>query len=159
MDVPTDGACAVCGRILNWVTELDGSKGHWDHGEQDKPGIDHEPIWTPEGSIRAIYRCDFCNQDTEPADLHQLPCREFQYVPGAISTDHWLCCPQCHSLIIENRWEHLLERAIHCSDSLRLAIMLGDISEERMRRELGAMYLLLRANITGPPIPFRIPPA
>lgn len=63
-----DAACAVCGRVLDWLSNADGSDGHWDHAEQDKPGIDHPPVPTSESSIKVRYRCDFCNLDTEPGD-------------------------------------------------------------------------------------------
>lgn len=152
--VPEDAACAVCGRVLDWFCNADGSGGHWDHSEQDKPGVDHVPVPTPKASIKTRYRCDFCNRDTEPEQLHLLRCREFQFVPGAVADENWLTCPTCLALISDDQWAELINHVIAASETLQAAILLGDATPQQLRHQLAHMYALFRANRVGSPEPF-----
>lgn len=144
------GACGICGRILDWATDQDGSNGHWVHTAQDRINEDHEPLWVPENAILPTYRCDFCNQDNPE---FELPSKDFTIAFATESSGVWTCCATCLELITADKWPELVERSIDMSEPILTLLRDGDASKAEIRQFLTGMYAELKRNLTGPPRP------
>jgi hypothetical protein len=146
-----DMACSVCGRILDYRTELDGSGGHWTHTTQDAKVEDHRavPVEVGSGNVVALYRCDFCNQDNA---TWTVPATDFQVAPLSNSVGDWCACWTCAQFIARDDWIALLEHAIGWA-KVNGVIAKGDVTEAEFKMFLGMTYPRLQQHITGPPHP------
>jgi len=142
-----NGQCAICHRVLDWETDLDGSNGHWVHTFQDRLVEDHEPVWAPEGTDTE-FRCDFCNLN---GPTFFLPCSDFQYPSQmGVSVGEWLACGECAPLISQGQWLAVGERAITVSPTIAYQIREGLMSRHQARELINKIYRLVREHATGP---------
>lgn len=137
--------CMVCGRVVDWWMEPDGSNGHWRHslqdtwdGDTDHPLIPVRQDLAPE-QVRP--RCDFCSADQV---TWFLPVRPFEHMAG-VSMDDWAACDLCAAEIQKNAWGALLRRAIVSYEAI-----VKETIEPLVEMSLKDMHRRLRKNITGP---------
>lgn len=143
-----DGKCAVCHRVLDWVTDLNGRNGHWDHTSQDKKLVDHAPVWASEKDGETLYRCDFCNNDHPE---WEIPTKDFTILDrNAVSVAEWACCTECKALVEARRWEDLVNRVLVENVILATGLKNGTYTETTLRQFLRGMYGDLSTKMTGP---------
>lgn len=141
---PPTHACAVCGRVLDWHEDQDGTPRGWEHCQIDSPA-DHPPVPVPTTDLpeQLLPRCDFCLFGVVS---HTLPARSF-LLPGLEdrtgSTGDWAACPECAQAIGRNAWNVVIRRALAGHE--RQEGHVPEIVEPALR----ALYAKLRKNITG----------
>lgn len=141
---PYRRACAVCGRVLDAVTEDGGLR--WRHVFMDQPA-DHVAIPVLPAEIAVRGRCDFCSAD-DPR--WYVPARPFAVDSGpARSTDDWAACDDCVDLIRTDRWTSLRRRVVRQFGDHHPGVSTADA--EALGRQLGHLWRQLRKNITGAP--------
>lgn len=146
-----DMACAICGRILDYVADLvDGEviNPRWDHTAQDKKVMGHpvEPVPVSSG-VAVMYRCDFCNEDNAS---WTVPARDFEVAPGSTSVGDWCACPTCAGFVLRDEWVKLVEYVTECSRRNGV-IARKEISEIKFKIGSTSTYLRLSKNLTGVP--------
>lgn len=141
---PPGHACGVCGRVLDWHEDSDGTPRGWEHCLIDSPA-DHPPVPMPVRQVgeQLLPRCDFC---LFGVPTHKLPARSF-LLPGlersAGSTGDWAACDECALAITRNAWNVVLRRAIAGHE--RQEGHVAAVVEPALRM----LYGKLRKNITG----------
>lgn len=127
--------CEVCGRVLDHV----GGTGYV-HTVGDS-SVGHRAVPIPQSEALVVAgRCDFCYADY-PEWL--VPAREFEVVPGHISSNDWAACNDCAALIEKHQWSALLRRARVSWESRHGAM------PPAMEQGLARMYRLLRKHMAG----------
>ena len=141
---PYRRACAVCGRVLDAVTE-DG-KLRWQHVALDQP-TDHLAVPVLPTDIAVRGRCDFCSADNP---RWYVPARPFDVDGGpARSSDDWAACDDCVALIRVDRWTALRQRVVRQLADHDPGISPDDA--ELLGRHMSHLWRQLRKNITGAP--------
>lgn len=147
-----DGACAVCHRALDWVTDRNGNNGHWAHAAQDK-NADHDPVRVSEKDITPIYRCDFCSADNPQ---FEIPVRDFAKVgglPNTHSIGEWMICAECKPFVDNDQWSELINHVLERNTTLAEALRRGDYQEKDIRWFLTGTYAEVRVNMISKPVP------
>jgi hypothetical protein len=128
--------CAVCGRVLDHRDDVG-----FVHTVGDA-GADHDPIPVPvDQALVVAGRCDFCYADYPE---WVIPAREFEALPGHMSSGDWAACEACARLIESNQWSALQRRAAQSWLQRH-----GEPMAPLVLAGLPRLYRLLRKNITG----------
>lgn len=136
--------CAVCGRVLDYKDSDEGRV--YMHTVWDANDADHRVVPVPlTENPDAIERCDFCHVD-HPA--WRVPVREFNALPGHMSTPDWLACDDCAEIINRGRWNELTRRATKAWEDRH-----GGPIPPEMTTSLMALYRKVRKNQMGAPRP------
>lgn len=154
--------CAVCGRVLELVTDLDrgGATVGWVHPFAMRQGLigeseDHEPVPVPRDDLpHPDTRCDFCYANNPqwlvPAndfvDVEGVRDLSLPGAPGTGSRGDWGACDECADLIRMNRWEFLVRRVKRAYAALH-----GEPMHPYVERYVRKQYKELRRQITGAP--------
>lgn len=126
----------MCGRVLDHRDDIG-----FVHTVGDA-GADHDPMPIPMAEALVVAgRCDFCYEDY-PAWV--IPAREFEVLPGHMSTGDWAACDACVRLIETNQWSTLQRRAAQSWLDRH-----GEPMAPPVFAGLPRLYRLLRKNITG----------
>lgn len=99
--------CAVCGRVLDYV-----SGAGWRHTLTDLENEDHPAVPVALTDIAPVFRCDFCSVD-DPA--WSIPVESFEVSPGHGSDADWAACDVCVQFVRRRSWRQLADRASSAS--------------------------------------------
>lgn len=128
--------CGVCGRVLDHRDDIG-----FVHTVGDA-AADHDPMPVPmDEALVVAGRCDFCYADYPE---WVIPAREFEALPGHMSSGDWAACEECIRLIDSNQWSALQRRAAQSWLSRH-----GEPMAAPVLANLPRLYRLLRSNITG----------
>jgi hypothetical protein len=146
MTEPENRACAVCARVLNYVTKFGPEeKEGWVHETPLSAPLDHPPVPVPLDKVAVQMVCDFCYG--EPV-THVVPARSFDMPITGTSVGDWSACTPCAELIQRNRWSAVITRALALAKERYGAPIPGS------RGLLNDVYTRLQAAITGPVRPY-----
>lgn len=140
--------CAVCGRVLDRVTDHTGATVRWQHAAIDK--ADHVVVPVSHTETTPVLKCDFCLAD-DPQ--WELPVNDFQMLPAGLtvtgqdqnSVSEWAACDICADLIRADDWPGLSRRAIKVHEQ-----MAGGPLTAEMQLMLRLLHRNVRINATGP---------
>jgi hypothetical protein len=146
-DNPRSRACAVCGRVLDSVSDAFGREVGWQHTFADLPA-DHQPVPVLPSEVHVRGRCDFC-QDDDPG--WEVPARDFIVPdqPKTASSGAWAACDVCAALVRENEWDRLIARVDRSWRDRHPEMPDAGL------KVIPAVYRELRKNITGPVQPLK----
>lgn len=147
---PRHRVCAVCARVMEYVTPDDGEP-YWRHGLGTvADGLDdHLPVPVTPGEIRTEWKCDFCYL---PEVTYGVPVADFSLAgfDRAGSIGDWSACTACADLITRNDWNGVIRRVAESWEE-RCGEPLAPSTEAKLR----AVYRQLRKNMIGLPRPFK----
>lgn len=157
-DLYPSHVCAVCGRVLERVSN--NASGHvgWVHPYSMRAGNigeseDHQPVPVPATDLPfPDTRCDFCYANNPQ---WVLPANDFinpdgvrdVTMPGApevASAGDWAACDECAELLSRGLWSDLFRRVKVAYEAHNGPM--GSFEEGHLRR----IYKELRKNATGP---------
>lgn len=135
--------CRVCRRVLALFEDGEGTQ-EWVHGLQDET-LDHAPVPVDQSEVKALTRCDFCNEDDTAS--YVLPVADFA-LPGLdrnMAGDDWAACRECARRIETNQWTSLFKRAVTCWERQHKGKMPPEV-----KAALGELHRKVRKNVRGP---------
>lgn len=132
-------ACRICGRVLDYD-----ERTGYQHTFGDS-GADHAPDPAPVDEALVIGRCDFCYVDFPK---WVIPARDFEVLPGHMSSGGWAACDACVGFVEKNQWTQLVRRAVE-----GWSVRHGMPMSTEMVESLPRLFRLLRKNISGAAVP------
>lgn len=111
---PPRKLCGTCGRILNAISERDGSNPVYVHGaDTDHPPAPKSPDEVEMAKIMPV--CDFCSTLAPVDEVHTFECPDFEdtsKMPPYVSRGAWAACPTCRDFVLAGDQEALMERSL-----------------------------------------------
>jgi hypothetical protein len=152
--------CAVCGRVLERISNDEGEHVGWVHPYTMRIGSlgemeDHQPVPVPATDLPfPDTRCDFCYA-INPQWI--LPANDFVNVDGirdlsmpgqpeVASAGDWAACDECADLLKIGMWSGLVKRAI---GSYERRVLNGGKMDSFTEGHLRRQYKELRKNVRG----------